>query len=101
MVTAYPENAPCRTARRAQASVLCASLLALVASLPATAQEPIDLPGEMLNSLQSTSEAKILDWLREGDDPDTVMDSDGTRSCTRATAYKTTVPSIPYCDSHH
>ena len=31
----------------------------------------------MFNSLQSASEAKILDWLREGGDPDTVLDGDG------------------------
>ena len=31
----------------------------------------------MHNSLNHATEAKILDWLREGGDPDTVMDGDG------------------------
>ena len=70
-----------RTARRAQSIILCASL-SFIASIPTTTQSQesidiIDLPGEMFNSLQSTSEAKILDWLREGGDPDTVLDGDG------------------------
>lgn len=50
-----------------------------VSSPTAMAQDPgpIDLPSEMLNSLDSASEARILDWLREGGDPDTVLDGEG------------------------
>ena len=69
---------PLRRLAQTVLTVLWLSALA-VSSIPAAAQseKPIDLPGEMFNSLQSASEAKILDWLREGGDPDTVLDGDG------------------------
>ena len=37
-------------------------------------------------------------WNRSGD---TLRYDCGTTVTSRATAYKTTVPSISYCDSHH
>ena len=68
-----------RTIGRIRSIILCVSLLSIITSIPTAAQnqESIDLPGDMFNSLQSTSEANILEWLREGGDPDTVLDGDG------------------------
>ena len=64
--------------RLCRAAVVGAVVLAPSSgSATAQSQESIDLPYELHSSLVHASEAKILDWLREGGDPDTVLDGDG------------------------